>query len=118
MTHRIFLTSLHFKLVASNQCLNLCMESQDSVGTSRKARGSCSVCEAERKLHGIDGKVYLHGHRADPRKGSHKLPRNAIRQSSADEENDTTRAGYPTDTSHPSADDQYCFDIGWPCKEE
>src|SRR6218665_1287465 len=77
------------------------MESQDSVRTSRKARGSCSVCGSERKLHDSDGKVHLHGHRADPCKGSHELPRNAIRKSSADEENDTTKVGDPTDTSPP-----------------
>src|SRR6218665_1744847 len=77
------------------------MESQDSVRTSRKARGSCSVCGSERKLHDSYGKVHLHGHRADPCKGSHKLSRNAIRQSSADEENDTTRVEDPTDKSPP-----------------
>src|SRR6218665_1018043 len=77
------------------------MESQDSVRTSRKARGNCSKCGSVRKLHDSDGKVHLHGHRADPCKGSHKLPRNATRMSSADEENDTTRIGDPTDTSPP-----------------
>src|SRR6218665_628554 len=41
---------------------------------SQKARGTCQVCRLERKLHDKDGRVYRHGPRDGPCRGSHKPP--------------------------------------------
>src|SRR5678815_472737 len=43
-------------------------------GSSQKARGTCSVCHVSRQLHLKDGRVHLHGSRADPCPGSNKPP--------------------------------------------
>jgi len=49
------------QLVASNQRLNLRLESQASVWSTLKAQGCCSMCRTEKQFHNRDGKVHLHG---------------------------------------------------------
>ena len=41
---------------------------------ANKKSGTCSVCLAQRQLHGVDGRVHRHGPRDNPCPGSNKLP--------------------------------------------
>src|SRR5688572_31773236 len=69
------------------------MESQSPSRSSQKARGTCSVCRSERQLHNKDGRVHLHGPRAQPCPGSHKPPLETIRRSSVNERTEWTDQG-------------------------